>query len=353
MRVVGARPQFMQVKFLRGELELRGHKEVLLHTGQHYDDNMSRQFFEDLGLPQADINLHVGSGLHADQTGKMMTGIERELLDNPYDALVVDGDTNSTLAGALAATKQHVPVIHIEAGMRSFNRIMPEEINRVVTDHVSSLLFCPSDISFENLKAEGIVNNVSITGDLLTECFYHFKPRALDRVDTVLGKLGLEKDKYVLLTMHRAETLKTEGWLHNYLQMIKTSEYPVVWPLHPHTRKIIEQQGQLGLVESSPFVTIEPVGYLDMLALQSGANYILTDSGGVQREAFHWRKPCTVLRESTEWLEIVRAGYARLVPGNAVQNIWFRDIPSNPEWFPYGKDQVSKHIVDYIEAYFA
>jgi UDP-GlcNAc3NAcA epimerase len=218
LRVVGARPQFMQVKPLRRELELRGHRETLLHTGQHYDDNMSRQFFADLELPEADINLGVGSGTHGEQTARMIEGIESHLLSHRYDALVVDGDTNSTLAGALAAAKLHVPVVHIEAGMRSFDKNMPEEINRVLTDHVSSLLFCPSETSHRNLHCEGIRQGVYLVGDLLAQCFNEFRRKAEARLRDVLARYGLSPMGYVVLTLHRVENEdipeKFEGYRH-------------------------------------------------------------------------------------------------------------------------------------------
>jgi len=351
LRVVGARPQFMQAKPLRRELELRGHKETLLHTGQHYDDNMSRQFFADLELPEADINLRVGSGTHGEQTSRMIEGIESNLLSQRYDALVVDGDTNSTLAGALAAVKLHVPVVHIEAGMRSFDKKMPEEINRILTDHVSSLLFCPSESSYRNLHSEGIKQGVYLVGDLLAQCFKEFREKAEARKKNVLTRYGLNPMQYVLLTLHRAENVDFPEYFEAYLKAIATSPWPVVWPIHPRAEKNVARFGLVDLAYGDPFIIIPPVGYLDMVALECASLKILTDSGGVQREAYHLRKPATVLRDTTEWCEIIESGWASLyLPGQDPLLLWkLPDVSGLKQEDLYLSTNVAECIVDIME----
>lgn len=351
LRVVGARPQFMQVKTLRQELERRGHKEVLIHTGQHYDDAMSRQFFEDLDLPQADINLGVGSGTHGEQTAKMLQAIENQLLLNKFDAVVVDGDTNSTLAGALAAAKIHIPVVHVEAGMRSFDKKMPEEINRILTDHVSKLLFCPSEVSKQNLEKEGISNGVHVVGDLLAECFSEFKVKSKPLVNRILDSLGLSENKYTLLTLHRAENVDNKERLENFLRAMSESPWTIIWPIHPRTEKVISQFKLDSLIQNAPFKIISPVSYLEMLALESSCAKVLTDSGGVQREAYYWRKPGVILRDSTEWVEIVDSGWAKLFgPNDNAELLW--EMPDTSSLIKddlYQSTGVAKKIVDIME----
>jgi UDP-N-acetylglucosamine 2-epimerase len=350
LRVVGARPQFMQVKPLRLELDLRGHREILLHTGQHYDDKMSRQFFHDLQLPNADYNLEVRSGTHGEQTARMIQGIEAHLLENRYDAVVVDGDTNSTLAGALAACKLNIPVVHIEAGMRSFNRKMPEEINRVLTDHVSKLLFCPDENSKMNLKNEGITNGVHVVGDVLSECFVDFKEKSEALVESVLEKYGIQENNYILLTLHRAENVDDKSIFESYLRKISTSPWTVVWPLHPRTEKAIKDYNLESLIQKAPFKIIPPTGYLEMLALEKTSKKILTDSGGVQREAYYWRKPCAILRDRTEWVEILESGLSELfLPTDDSSKLWNIPELSPNHQFHQNFTGISKKIVDILE----
>ncbi len=351
LRIVGARPQFMQAKPLRQELEKRGHNEILIHTGQHYDDAMSRKFFIDLNLPEADINLGVGSGSHGEQTAEMIKGIETHLLAHKYDAVVVDGDTNSTLAGALAAAKLHVPVVHIEAGMRSYDKKMPEEINRILTDHISSLLFCPSQTSCRNLSAESITNGVYVVGDLLAQCFVGFRRKAKALVESILRKYSLKEGQYILLTLHRAENVDQKDRIEGYLRSIATSPWPVIWPIHPRTEKGLARFNLDYIVRKKPFVIIPPVGYLEMLALESASIKILTDSGGVQREAYHWRKPGVILRDSTEWPEIVETGWAsHYLPEQDPLILWeIPDISALTQDDLYGSEEVAARIIDILE----
>jgi UDP-GlcNAc3NAcA epimerase len=351
LRIVGARPQFMQAKPLSQEFKKRGHKEILLHTGQHYDDIMSQQFFRELNLDKADINLNVGSGYHGEQTALMLQGIEKHLLDHKYDAVVVDGDTNSTLAGALAASKLHIPVVHVEAGMRSFDKKMPEEINRILTDHVSKLLFCPSAVSKNNLAKESITKGVHISGDLLAQCFYEFRDQALTKAEKKLQEYGLKKEEYILLTLHRAENVDNPKILQDYLRAIATSPWPVVFPVHPRTYKNIVEFNLEDIIQKKPFKLISPIGYLDMLALESSALKILTDSGGVQREAYHWQKQGVILRDTTEWTEIIHSKWASFyLPGDDPSKLWqISDTSILSEQKFYGLTDVAQKIVEIME----
>lgn len=300
MSVVGARPQFIKAAPVSRVLR-RKHEEVLVHTGQHYDDNMSDVFFRELDIPEPDINLGVGSGPHGAQTGGMMAGLEKVALEVKPDWVLVYGDTNSTVAGALVAAKLHISVAHVEAGLRSFDRRMPEEINRVLTDHVSDLLFCPTEAAVHNLAREGIKRGVHLVGDVMYDAFL-FNVEAARKRDT-LKKLGLKHGQFALATVHRAENTDDPERLRSILQGIDESGLEVVLPLHPRTRARLE-----GAVPARIRV-IDAVGYLDMLALEEAAAVIVTDSGGVQKEAYFLAKPCITLRDATEWTETVEAGW--------------------------------------------
>ncbi len=304
--VVGARPQFIKAAPVGRALRDAGHREVLVHTGQHYDDVMAEVFFRELEIPQPDFNLEVGSGSHGVQTGRMLERLEDVLVSERPDWVLIYGDTNSTLAGALAACKLNIPVAHVEAGMRSYNRVMPEEINRVLSDHVSRLLFCPTKTSAENLRREGITEGVHQVGDVMYDALLMFRPIA-DRRSRILDDLELAAGTYGLLTAHRAETVDSEERLRTLLKAIMELDLPIVFPVHPRTRKRIEG---LGLIDRLPatWKVVSPVGYLDMLRLESQARVILTDSGGVQREAFFLGIPSVILRGETEWPELVEYG---------------------------------------------
>ncbi|MCI0521480.1 MAG: UDP-N-acetylglucosamine 2-epimerase (non-hydrolyzing) [Chloroflexi bacterium] len=304
--IVGARPQFIKAAAVSRVLR-RKHSEYLVHTGQHYDEQMSAVFFEELDIPQADINLEVGSGLHGAQTGVMLAAIEQALLAQKPDWALVYGDTNSTLAGALAAVKLHIPIAHVEAGLRSFNRRMPEEINRLMADHVSQLLLCPSQAAVENLAAEGIHRGVHLVGDVMADALFFALERARGRAD-VLPRLGLSEKGYLLATVHRAENTDQAGRLMGILAALEALAEPVIFPVHPRTRKAMQALG----FWPKHITVIEPLGYLDMARLESAARMILTDSGGVQKEAYWLGVPCVTLREETEWVETVAAGWNRL-----------------------------------------
>jgi UDP-GlcNAc3NAcA epimerase len=307
--IVGARPQFIKaaaVSRLLREL----HTEILVHTGQHYDYEMSGIFFDGLELPRPEVNLGVGSGSHGAQTGAMLKGIEDLLLAERPDYLLIYGDTNSTLAGALAASKLSVPVAHVEAGLRSFNRSMPEEINRVVADHLSDLLLCPSDTAMRNLCAEGITKDVHLVGDVMLDVLNWAKQRLLAKPSEIFRQLRLTERRYVLATMHRSENTDDSARLSRIVNALNLLREPIVFPIHPRARKVI---ADAGCRLESHVRLIDPVGYLDMVALTSGARAILTDSGGLQKEAYWLGVPCLTMRDETEWVETVEAGWNTLV----------------------------------------
>jgi UDP-GlcNAc3NAcA epimerase len=314
--IVGARPQIIKAAAVSRALLEYNKKyseqrivETIVHTGQHYDENMSQVFFEELDIPEPNYNLGVGSSSHGQQTGEMLQRVEAVLLKERPNCCLVYGDTNSTLAGALAAAKLHIPVAHVEAGLRSFNRKMPEEINRVVTDHVSALLFCPTQTSIDNLAKEGISTGVHRVGDVMYDCilFYAKKTKAIEQ--EILERLGARSKSYYLATVHRAENTDDCARLTGIfeaLNEIATTDCPVVLPLHPRTVKYVQKHG----LESANCVkVIQPVSYLEMVVLENNARLILTDSGGVQKEAYWLSVPCITLRNETEWVETVESGW--------------------------------------------
>lgn len=307
--VVGARPQFIKASVVSRALKSVC-EEVIIHTGQHYDRNMSDVFFEELQIPHPAYNLGVGSGSHGKQTGEMLMKIEEVIFKEKPDVLLVYGDTNSTLAGALAASKLHIPVAHVEAGLRSYNRRMPEEQNRVLTDHISNWLFCPTQTAVKNLAKEGITKGVSVTGDVMLDSVLHFLSLAKqDPAKTAIyGSLGIVPKGYRLATLHRAET--TDGGLEAVRRIFDAFERlpeSVVIPIHPRTRPLAEEA-----VKEYGYRNIrliDPVGYLEMLLLTSGACQVLTDSGGLQKEAWFMEVPCVTLRSETEWVETLEGNW--------------------------------------------
>jgi UDP-GlcNAc3NAcA epimerase len=309
LSVVGARPQFVKAAPVGRALERAGITEVLLHTGQHYDPGMSDVFFTELGIPEPQYNLGVGSGSHAAQTAAMLTGIEEVLLKERPDALLIYGDTNSTLAGALAASKLGVPVAHVEAGLRSYNRAMPEEINRVVADSLSSMLFCPTEVAAANLRREGVTQGVHIVGDVMYDEVLWAVEHSGDDATAILSRLNLASKKYLLATVHRASNTDNIDNLAAIVSALNASGERVVFPVHPRTRKAL---GAAGIVLGDNIMAIEPVTYLEMLALEAHARAILTDSGGVQKEALWLAVPCITMREETEWVETTECGWNTL-----------------------------------------
>lgn len=317
LTVVGARPQFIKAAVISraiqafNERHLPGRRvqEVLVHTGQHYDDNMSAVFFQELGVPAPSHHLGVGSGPHGEQTGRMLEGLERVMRDERPDIVMVYGDTNSTLAGALAASKLGLPVAHVEAGLRSFNRTMPEEINRVVTDHLSALLLCPTARAVKNLSCEGITAGVYLVGDVMYDSLLFNLRRAEQRAG-ILERLGRRPGEYALATIHRAENTDRPVTLRTLIATLGNLSLPVVLPLHPRTKAAL-QAAEVGEAQEHVLM-VPPVSYHEMLILERHARVILTDSGGVQKEAFLLGVPCVTLRSETEWGETVDAGWNRL-----------------------------------------
>lgn len=313
--VVGARPQFIKASPVSKALRQAEHQEFMIHTGQHYDYEMSRVFFDEMELPEPDVNLEVGSGSHGKQTGEMLIQIENVLLAEKPGCVLVYGDTNSTLAGALAAVKLHIPVAHVEAGLRSFNREMPEEHNRVLADHMSDLLFCPTKTAVKNLEHEGITRGVHLVGDVMYDSILHNIKLAEQNSD-VLDRLQLKPGCYALATVHRAENTNHPDKLRNIIQALAliNEETRVIFPVHPRTKQYL-RNSELK-IQNLKLKIIDPVPYLDMLLLEKNAHVILTDSGGVQKEAYWFKVPCVTLRDETEWIETVASGWNTVVGTN-------------------------------------
>ncbi len=346
--IVGARPQFVKAAAVSRKLRER-HQEILVHTGQHYDYEMSGIFFDGLELPSPDANLGVGSGSHGAQTGAMLRSIEEVLLAERPDYLLVYGDTNSTLAGALAASKLSIPIAHMEAGLRSFNRRMPEEINRIVTDHLSDVLLCPSNTAVINLADEGMSRNVHLVGDVMLDVLNWAKQRASAKQSETLGQFGLYERGYLLATVHRSENTDDATRLSSILDAFNLVDEPVIFPVHPRARRIIND---LGFVPKPHLKLVDPVGYLDMVALLSFARLALTDSGGLQKEAYWLGVPCLTLRGETEWIETVETGWNVLVGSDSKKILdavySYRQPNSRPEL--YGDGHAAARCVELLEA---
>jgi UDP-N-acetylglucosamine 2-epimerase len=350
LTVVGARPQFIKAAPLGRALRQAGHREYLVHTGQHYDDAMADVFFRELELPRPDVNLEVGSGTHAYQTAHMLLKLEPIVERERPDWVLVYGDTNSTLAGALVASKLHVPLAHVEAGMRSDNRMMPEEINRVLADHASDLLLCATRTSVENLRREGIVRGVHLVGDVMLDALRMFLPVARKR-SRILESLGIASGGYALMTAHRAETVDSDERLKALIARVGGLGLPVVFPVHPRTLKRLEALNLLDRLPESLRV-VPPVGYLDMLVLEAEARVVLTDSGGVQREAFFLSVPSIILRTETEWPELVDTG-SSVLAGEDFAAVTFGSIPTSPDRNAlalFGDGRASAKIVGILAA---
>lgn len=315
LTVVGARPQFVKAAVVsRALADQGGLKEVIVHTGQHFDDNMSTVFFDELGIPQPAHNLGIGGGTHGANTGRALEAIERVMKDEAPDIVLVYGDTDSTLAGALAAGKLCIPVAHVEAGLRSFNRRMPEELNRVLTDHISELLFTPSQAAVDNLSHEGITGSkVHSVGDVMYDAVLTFSPIA-ERRSVVMSTLGLTPGAFALVTLHRKENTDDAARLRSIFDGLGRSQMPVVLPLHPRTRNRLSE---FGIKPGMGVLIVDPVGYFDMMQLERNAGLIATDSGGVQKEAYFHGVPCVTMRDETEWVELVELGVNRLVGAQA------------------------------------
>lgn len=348
MSVVGARPEFIKAGPVSREFAERGVDEILVHTGQHYDDSMSDAFFAALGLRQADHFLGVGSGPHGRQTGRMLEALEQLMLVHHVDGVLVYGDTNSTLAGALAAAKLHIPVIHVEAGLRSFNRLMPEETNRILTDHVSSVLFCPTQTAVYNLANEGITQGVHLVGDVNQDALDYWIANSQGD-GAVASEYDLEKGLYYVATVHRAENVDDPIRLRNILHALNSLPHRVTLPLHPRTKKALASLG-IGPLDNIRFT--EPVGFLEMLELTKSAAAVLTDSGGLQKEAYMLGVPCVTLRDETEWVETVSSGWNSLVGSDKDAILGAVAGAQTPMARPpiFGDGQTSRLIADVLIA---
>jgi UDP-GlcNAc3NAcA epimerase len=329
LTIVGARPQFVKAAALSPSLARYPMvEEVLVHTGQHFDETMSDVFFRELPIPKPRYNLGIGGGTHGQNTGRMIEALEDVMLSERPEAVVVYGDTDSTLAAAVSAAKLGILLAHVEAGLRSYRRAMPEEINRVVTDHVADILYTPSANSAANLCMEGIAaDRIVVTGDVMQDVVRLFAPIARNR-SQVLARLGIQSDAYYLLTMHRKENTDHEHVLRDIIAGLSSSEVPVIFPVHPRTKKML---AEFGLALPACVRAIEPQGYLDTLRLIADASLVLTDSGGVQKEAYFLGRPCVTLRDETEWVELVSSGANTLVGSNSARiKALLRHVPSPP-----------------------
>lgn len=347
--IVGARPQFIKAAPVSIELRKK-HDERILHTGQHYDENMSKIFFEDLKIPKPDVNLEAGSGSHARQTAEIMIGVEEYLLQEKPDLVLVYGDTNSTLAAALSASKLNIKLAHVEAGLRSFNRKMPEEINRIVADRLSNYLFCPTKTAVENLKNEGMVDGVFNVGDVMFDAALKFAPIA-EQKSNILEKEALTSSDYLLLTLHRAENTDFAANMKNIVTALVDSNKKIVFPVHPRTIKYLKQYELYDRLAKNEYIKLlEPVSFIDMIVLEKNAFKILTDSGGVQKEAYFYKVPCITLREETEWVETVEDGWNRIVGANyqkiidAINNF----SPGSHQKNHYGEGKASVNLCNII-----
>lgn len=376
LTIIGARPQIIKAAALSRVVKTRFEdkiKEIIVHTGQHYDENMSQVFFDELNIPHPDYNLNTGSGSHGKQTASMITGIEEILVKEKPNAIVLYGDTNSTLAGAIAASKIQVPVIHIEAGLRSFNKSMPEEINRIMCDHVSTLLFSPTRAGYDNLLKEGFKENnqppytfdnpkIYHCGDVMYDNSVYFSSIAETKTD-VLERNQLQKGKFVLATIHRNNNTDEPHRLNALFSALNTiteqNEVKIVLPLHPRTAKLLpvnlSEVLYKKIKENTNILIIPPVSFLEIIALEKNASMVITDSGGVQKEAFFFQKPCIILRSETEWIELVNCGAARLTDADEtkIEEAYKHFVDAKNITFPalFGDGRAAEFICDEILKY--
>ena len=352
LSIVGARPQFIKAAPVSRALRDH-HVEILVHTGQHYDHAMSDVFFEELGIPKPDVNLGVGSGPHGQQTAEMLAPLEKLLLEERPDCVIVYGDTNTTLAGALAASKLDIPVAHVEAGLRSFDRRMPEEINRVVSDHLSRLLLCPTPAAVNNLRAEGLVEGVELVGDVMLDTALYQTGMADEA--QVLSSFDLTAGEYLLATVHRAGNTDSPERLTAIVDALTSLGRTVIWPVHPRTAKMLAHYGlEDRVVARGDVRSVTPVGYGALLALLRNAAGVLTDSGGMQKEAYFFSVPCVTLREETEWVETVETGWNVLAGADAAAIVAAAERLARPAKHPdlYGDGHAADRVVAAIESHF-
>lgn len=356
--VVGARPQFIKAATISRLIKKEFSNEIdehIIHTGQHYDSNMSKVFFKALKIPTPKVNLKISNSSHGEMTGRMILKLEEVFLKKKYDALLVYGDTNSTLSASIAASKIHLPIIHVEAGLRSFNMSMPEEINRILTDRVSSLLFCPTSEAMKNLKKEGLSKNSYNVGDVMYDASKFYS----DLVDTnkVLKKFNLDRDNFILATIHREENTNNTKRLLSIINSLRilSEKYQIIFPIHPRTKKFIK----LNKLEKKfkNIKLVDPLDYLDMVALEKTSRVIITDSGGVQKEAFFFGKPCITVRNETEWVETVQLGWNKLTGANKDEIIngvesFYANYPKASNAKPYGNGHAAEKIIKSLRNHF-
>lgn len=350
MTVVGARPEFIQLAPVMRAIERR-HRHVLVHTGQHYDEGMSAVFFDELSIGSPAHHLGVGGGSHGRQTGRMLMAVEDVILDESPDWVLVFGDTNSTVAGALAAAKLHVPLAHVEAGLRSYDRRMPEEVNRIVTDHLSQCLLAPTTVAVENLEREGISHGVHKVGDVRVDLLTDLVPKVRQSAAELLERLGIPQgEDFALATIHRASNTDDRERLTRVLDALREVETPIVLPVHPRLAKMT---AEFDLSFSPNVRALEPVGFFETLALLDACAFVLTDSGGLQKEAYILRRPCITLRDTTEWVETVESGWNRLAEPTAdslgAALLAARGAPPQDHPAHYGSYGVGERIVERLE----
>lgn len=350
LSVVGARPQFVKLAPIAHACERAGVEHIIVHTGQHYDPMLSDVFFEELGIPAPDVHLGVGSGSHGEQTGKMLEKLDGVLLEYRPDWVLVYGDTNSTLAAALSAVKLHFPIAHLEAGLRSFNRLMPEEHNRVLTDHAADILLAPTDVAAGHLATEGLAERTVVVGDVMTDVLMKEVAQLPEGYSPVATELGFEPGTYSIATIHRAENTDDPQRLQAVLSSLEKVDHPVVILAHPRLVAKVEEHGlTLG---GGNLHTHAPVSYNDLLATVRGARGVITDSGGLQKEAFLLRTPCTTVRTETEWVETVELGWNQLVePDEALITAASRPRPADTEAAPYGDGHAAERVVEELQAH--
>lgn len=375
LTIIGARPQIIKAAAISRALKNKFAdviEEKILHTGQHYDQNMSQVFIEELGIPQPNYNLGVGSGKHGEQTAKMIAGIEEVLLSEHFDGILLYGDTNSTLAGAVAASKIHVPIFHVEAGLRSYNMAMPEEVNRIVCDQLSSILFPPTETGFNNLKKEGFLESeakfkngksrvVTNCGDVMFDNSLYFSQLSQDKCD-IMNRLGLTKNGYILATIHRDnntdDSHRLTAIFSALLDITEQNDIDIVLPLHPRTNKLLPINLESAVYErlqaSKRMRLIPPASFFEIIELERNARLVMTDSGGVQKEAFFFERPCVILRPETEWIEIVEHGAGIIVDANYDKIIAaYTELTGKKVCFPqlFGDGKAAEHILETILNY--
>jgi UDP-GlcNAc3NAcA epimerase len=353
--IIGARPQFIKAAAVSRAIRRYNQKssqniqEIIIHTGQHFDKNMSDIFFSELEIPKPDYNLEIANLSHGAMTGRMLEAIERVLQEQQPDIVLIYGDTNSTLAGALASSKMNIPVAHIEAGLRSFNMKMPEEVNRILSDHISTWLFCPTETSVQNLQNEGVTENVYNVGDVMYDITLYYRDKAKQQID--LGEWKVKEGEYILCTIHRAENTDDTNRLSSIFKALRqiASQTNVLLPIHPRTQRFLKKLNKEHWLEG--ITVLEPLPYLEMLRLEMGAKAILTDSGGVQKEAFFHRVPCITLRDETEWVETVMTKWNVIVSADTKKIVdAYHSIGTVEELShnPYGKGYAAQSILDIL-----